>query len=241
MLTGLAWLALEVKYLEPAREFYGETLELSCREETERELRYEAGETTIVCRRPDGIPRGGLHTHFAFSIPHAEYDDWWERLSRTYDLEEFRFGSSRSLYCYDPDGNCVELGQTDVEGPGIDGVFEVVLEVEDLERAETFYAELGFETVDRGEERTRVRMNGPMALELWEPQLGLADARGGVHVDLGFETADPAGAAEAVADRACSLESVGGEGGVDVEGEADGDHRVVVRDPDGHHLTFLTP
>ncbi len=222
MLTGLSWLALEVKYLEPAREFYGDVLELSVREEGDDELAFAAGETDLVVRRPDGVPRGGLHTHFAFSIPAAEYDEWWDALEDEYALEEFSFGSARSLYLYDPDGNCVELGQTDVEGPGIDGIFEVVLEVESLEVAEDFYARLGFETIDRGEGRTRVRMRGPVDLELWEPQLGLADARGGVHVDLGFVTSDPVTAGEAVAEEACA-----------VEYESD---RVVVRDPDGHHL-----
>jgi len=133
-----------------------------------------------------GAPAGGLHTHFAFSIPAAEYDDWWDRLDDNYDLKEARFGPSRSLYLYDPDGNCVELGQQDVTGPGIDGIFEVVLEVADLERAQAFYEDLGFETVDEGDDRKRVRLHGPMALELWEPHLGIADARGGVHVDLGF-------------------------------------------------------
>ena len=227
MLTGLSWLALEAKYLEDAREFYGDVLELSVREKREGELAFEAGETDLVVRRPDGIPRGGLHTHFAFSIPAGEYEEWWDALEDDYDLKEFSFGSVRSLYLYDPDGNCVELGQSDVEGPGIDGIFEVVLEVESLEVAEHFYAQLGFSTIDRGEGRTRVRMRGPVDLELWEPQLGLADARGGVHVDLGFETADPAAAGEAVAEKARSV-------------EYDGD-RVVVRDPDGHHLTFLAP
>ncbi|MFC4245625.1 VOC family protein [Natribaculum luteum] len=226
MLTGLDWLALEVKYREPARAFYEETLGLSVREQTDEECRFAAGETDLVLRRPSGLPRGGLHTHFAFSIPAAEYDDWWDDLAETHDLEEVTFGSARSLYLYDPDGNCVELGQRDVAGPGIDGIFEVVLEVESLERAEAFYADLGFETVDRGDERTRVRMNGPMALELWEPQLGIADARGGVHVDLGFETPEPDAAGEAVADRACSVSRDG--------------ERVVVRDPDGHYLTFTS-
>ncbi len=225
MLTGLAWLALEVKYLEPARAFYGDVLELSTVADLDRELRFEAGDTELVLRRPTDVPRGGLHTHFAFSIPAGEYDDWWERLGEGYELEEFRFGDARSLYLYDPDGNCVELGQRSVAGPGIDGIFEVVLEVEELARAEAFYADLGFETVDRGRNRTRVRMAGPVALELWEPQLGLADARGGVHVDLGFRCPDPAAAAEAVADDARSVEV------------ADG--RTIVRDPDCHHLTFV--
>ena len=227
MLTGLSWLALEVKYLEPARSFYEDRLELSLRERRDDELVFAAGETDLILRRPEGVPRGGLHTHYAFSIPETEYDDWWERLSADYDLEEFRFGSSKSLYLYDPDGNCVELGQRDVAGPGIDGVFEVVLEVEDLERSVAFYDALGFETVDTGDERKRVRMHGPMALELWEPHLGIADARGGVHVDLGFESDEPTADLEAIKDRVGRVDRVD-------------DERVVVRDPDGHFLTFTT-
>lgn len=226
MLTGLSWLALEVKSLERARTFYEETLDLSVATQEDDELVCEAGETDLVLRRPDRFPRGGLHTHYAFSIPRTEYDDWWDRLSEEYDLEEAQFGPVSSLYLYDPDGNCVELGQTDVEGPGIDGIFEVVLEVESLERAEAFYAQLGFETIDRGDGRTRVRMRGPVDLELWEPQLGLADARGGVHVDLGFTTPDPVAAGEAVVEKACTVEHEGGQ--------------VVVRDPDGHHLILST-
>ncbi|ELY52233.1 VOC family protein [Natronolimnohabitans innermongolicus] len=226
MLTGLSWLALEVKYLEHARSFYEETLEMDCTAEREDELVFAAGETDLVCRRPDGVPRGGLHTHYAFSIPDDEYDDWWDRLSgRGYDLEEAQFGPAKSLYLYDPDGNCVELGQQGGEGPGIDGVFEVVLEVEDLDRAEAFYTQLGFETADVGDDRKRIRMNGPMALELWEPHLGIADARGGVHVDLGFETSEPTAALEAVSDDVRQVDHVS-------------DERVVVRDPDGHVVTF---
>ncbi len=225
MLTGLAWLALEVKYVDQARAFYEDVLEMDVIRADSTEVALAAGETDLILRRPLGFPRGGLHTHFAFSIPADEYDGWWRTLEDDYDLEEFTFGTTRSLYLYDPDDNCVELGEQDVEGPGIDGIFEIVLEIEDLERAEAFYADLGFETVDRGRNRRRVRMNGPMALELWEPQLGIADARGGVHVDLGFETADPVGTTEAIEDRACS---------VDVQGD-----RVLVRDPDGHHLTFV--
>jgi len=200
-------------------------LGLTCRERGADELVFAAGDTDLVLRRPASAPAGGLHTHFAFSIPAAEYDDWWDRLDDNYDLKEARFGPSRSLYLYDPDGNCVELGQQDVTGPGIDGIFEVVLEVADLERAQAFYEDLGFETVDEGDDRKRVRLHGPMALELWEPHLGIADARGGVHVDLGFETDEPAAALEAVRNRIGSLERESNE-------------NVVVRDPDGHFLTF---
>ncbi|OIB56021.1 VOC family protein [Natrialba sp. SSL1] len=241
MLTTLSWLGLEVKSLESAREFYTDVLELSVRRDAnderhcagesghENELALAAGDTNLVLRRPDGVPRGGLHTHYAFSIPEGEYDDWWDRLEAAgYDLDEAQFGPVRSLYLYDPDGNCVELGQQDVAGPGIDGIFEVVLEVESLERAESFYSDLGFETVDIGDDRKRVRMNGPMALELWEPHLGIADARGGVHVDLGFETDEPTAALEAVAEQVRQVDEESAE-------------RVVVRDPDGHVVTFVSP
>lgn len=228
MLTDLARLGLEAKYLEPARSFYGGRLELPLRSTTDRALRFEAGPTELVVRRSDGVPRGGLHTHFAFAVPRREYDDWFERLSADFDLQEERFGSARSLYCYDPDGNCVELGERDVDGPGIDGIFEVVLEVESIARAEAFYTGLGFEPVDRGDERRRVRLEGPMALELWEPQLGLADARGGVHVELGFVAGDLGAVERAVADADGCPRTEREEG------------RLVVRDPDGHHLTVRT-
>ena len=227
MLAALDRLALEAKSLESMRAFYEDDLGLDLVAETDRELSFAAGETTLIVRRPDGVPRGGLHTHFAFSIPADEYGDWWDRLSVGRELEEHTFGSASSLYCYDPAGNCVELGQSDVAGPGIDGVFEVVLEVEQLDRALGFYEALGFSVVDRGAERRRVRLSGPMDLELWEPHLGLADARGGVHVDLGFTAPDVDAAVDAIRERACRVERAGSD--------------AVVRDPDGHYLTIAPP
>ncbi len=226
MLTDLARLGLEAKSLGPMQSFYGDALDLPVRDADDRALRFGAGPTEVVVRRPHGTPRGGLHTHFAFSVPRTEYDDWFEGLSAQFDLHEERFGSARSLYCYDPAGNCVELGERDVAGPGIDGIFEVVLEVDSLARAETLYTALGFEPVDRGSERRRVRLEGPMDLELWEPQLGIADARGGVHVELAFGADDVDAVERAVA---------GADGRVRTERE---EGRLVVRDPDGHHLAF---
>jgi catechol 2,3-dioxygenase-like lactoylglutathione lyase family enzyme len=222
MLDSLSRLGLEVKYLDRATAFYGDTLDMTEQRRESDAVTYAAGDTDLVLRRPSTVPRGGVHTHFAFSIPVDEYGGWWDRLDGEFDLDEYVFGDARSLYCYDPDGNCVELGQMNVAGPGVDGVFEVVLEVEDLARAESFYTALGFEPIDRGDDRVRTRLQGPMALELWEPHLGLADARGGLHVDLAFE-GDPAAASAAVGDAACAVESVG-----------DG---VRIRDPDGHYLT----
>jgi hypothetical protein len=66
---------------------------------------------------------------------------------------------------------------------------------------------------------------GDLDLELWEPQLGIADGRGGVHVDLGIAAADPAGAADAVADDALDVTSV--------------DDGVRIRDRDGHSVTLV--
>jgi catechol-2,3-dioxygenase len=224
MLDSLAWLALETKALDRARAFYAETLDLPVRETTNAAIRFAAGDVDLVVRRPTAVPRGGVHTHFAFAVPADEYEAWWDRLDGRFELEEHRFGSMRSLFLYDPDGNCVELGQRDVAGPGIGGIFEIVLEVADLDRAERFYRDLGFSVMDRGDGRRRVRLTGPVDLELWEPQLGIADARGGVHVDVGITSPDPAAAVEAVADRTRSVDSV--------------DDGRRVRDPDGHVMTL---
>jgi catechol 2,3-dioxygenase-like lactoylglutathione lyase family enzyme len=229
MLTRLCRLGLEVKSLPAAREFYESRLGLVSAGESSSHVSYQVGETTLVLRRPTAVPRGGLHTHYAFSTTAAAYDRWFDRLGDL-DPEEVSFGSSRSLYVYDPDGNCVEIGGVDdvSEREGeeypLTGVFEVVLEVADLDAAVDRYRALGFEVVDRGDERRRVRLAGPMDLELWEPQLGLADARGGVHVELRFETADPEAAVEAGRPWAVGPDAV--------------DDGLRVRDDDGHYLTF---
>ena len=224
MLTSLRHLALEVKYLDRARNFYEDRLEFAPARTTETETVYRVGEAALVLRRPSAVPRGGLHVHYAFTAPADEYDGWGERLGDL-DLDEHQFGSYRSLYVDDPDDHCVEIGGIGDEGTGLTGIFEVVLEVGDLDAATATYRELGFEPVDRGGGRRRVRLRGPFDLELWEPQLGLADARGGVHVDLGFGTDDPEAAADAVDSHLGSRESV--DGGVRVQ------------TADCHYLTFL--
>lgn len=226
MVSALEWLALEVKYTDRASEFYRDHLDLTTVRESDEEVVFAAGDTDLVFRRPRRFPRGGLHTHYALSIPANEYDDWYDRLSHTFDLDEHTFGSARSLYFYDTEGNCVELGESDEEGTGVLGVFEIVLEVEDRERAEEFYTALGMEITDRGSERPRTRLSaGPFDLELWEPQLGLADARGGVHADLGLAVEDSKTALERVQDSVRSIEHL--------------DSGIRVRDPDGHFLTFV--
>lgn len=231
MLGACCWLALEVTALDSVAEFYRTHLDLETIRADEREHVLDAGgESSLILRRPDGVPRGGLHTHYAFSCPEDAYDAWYARLDADFDLEEVDFGSMRSLYLYDPEGNCVEIASAsrpaDGEVPTLSGIFEVVFEVEALPAAEEFYGDLGFEVVDRGEERRRTRLtNGPLDIELWEPHLGLADARGGVHVDVGIAAEDPEQAADSVAARSTRRELV--DGGVRI------------RDPDGHYLTLL--
>ncbi|MFD1686597.1 VOC family protein [Halobellus litoreus] len=249
MLTALHRLGLEVKSLARAREFYEGRLGFDGAEGgPETAVAYHVGvdgdadPTRLLLRRPTDTPRGGVHTHYAFSTTPAAYRAWRRRLADL-DPVEFSFGASDSLYVDDPDGHCVEIGSVDREGaveaadlatdtegeraPPLTGIFEVVLEVTDLPRAEERYRRLGFEVVDRGDERRRVRLDGPVALELWEPQLGIADARGGLHVDLAFAAPNPDAAVEAGAPWAAGPHPV--DGGV----------RVV--DDDGHVLTFLRP
>jgi catechol-2,3-dioxygenase len=230
MLGPCRWLGLEVKAVEPVVEFYREYLDASVADEGDREVALDiGGDSQLRLRRPDGVPRGGLHTHYAIACPAAAYDAWKDRLSRDFELQEVDFGGMRSLYLYDPAGNCVEIAgaddETEATEPALSGLFEVVFEVENLSTAESFYADIGFDVIDSGDGRRRTRLTaGEFDIELWEPHVGLADARGGVHVDAGFEVADPQQAADSVAARATRRETL-----------ADG---VRVRDPDGHYLTF---
>jgi catechol 2,3-dioxygenase-like lactoylglutathione lyase family enzyme len=226
MLSGPRWLALEVKYLDRAQSFYEAFLDLDVRERRDGEVALAVGDADLVLRTPGAVPRGGLHTHYAMSVPATEYDDWYGRLNERFDLVEHTFGDARSLYFYDTEGNCVELGERDDSGAGVTDLFEIVLEVEDLDSAVDFYTALGFETVDTGEDRERVRLTtGTLDLELWEPHLGLADARGGVHVDLGVDCEEP----DSIADRVAA----------DALGITETDGGVRIRDPDGHYLTLV--
>ena len=225
MLTELRWLGLEVDDVETTRSFYAKHLGMEVRSTSQEHLRLAAGRHDLVLRRPGAIPRGGVHTHYAMAVSRGEYDSRFESLSESFEREEHRFGEARSLYFDDSAGNCVELGERADTGKGIDHIFEVVLEVLDLDRSTAFYRDLGFEIVDRGDKRPRVRLAGPVELELWEPHLGLANARGGVHVDLGFAASDPVAAVDPVDDR--------------IRERVELDSGVRVRDPDGHSLTVL--
>ncbi|MDZ7688790.1 MAG: VOC family protein [Halobacteriales archaeon] len=217
----LGWLSLEVKYLERARRFYADTLGLEVVRESETDCVLSAGMTEVVLRVPSTVPRGGTHVHYAFSTPRDEYEAWKERVNV---IEERDFGSYSSLYFYDHDNHCVEIGESDASGDGIVGVFEVVFEVEDLGRATEFYTSLGATVTSRGDDRERVRLDaGGFDIELWEPQLGIADGQGGVHMDVGFEVDDVAEAVGAVEKDALASETTR--------------NGIRLRDPDGHYVT----
>ncbi|WP_324662258.1 VOC family protein [Haloarcula sediminis] len=228
MLAAPEWLTLEAKYPDRLTAFYEAFLELDAVEASEGAAVLAAGETDICLRAPGPVPRGGLHTHFALTVPDREYDDWYDRLDERFDLVEHTFGDARSLYFYDPEGNCVELGERPLEAKhsGVGDLFELVLEVEQLGVAVEFYERLGFDVVDDGRDDGRVRLTtGEFDLELWSPRLGIADARGGVHVDFGVGAADPGAVAREVADDALAVTSV--------------DDGVRIRDPDGHYVTLV--
>jgi len=225
MLGGARWLALEVKYLDRARSFYESTLDLSVASTSENRVAFEVGNGELRLQAPGRVPRGGLHTHYAMTVSRSSYDDWYDRLADRFDLREHQFGDARSLYCYDTEGNCVELGERERRGSAVGDIFEIVLEVEDLPSAVDFYERLGFDVVDRGAKRKRVRLTtGEVDIELWEPHLGLADARGGVHVDWAIAARDPSAVSDHVAADALNVEETAAG--------------VRIRDPDGHSLTL---
>lgn len=182
----------------------------------------------LVCIRPlTAMPSGGVHTHFAIQVTPERYDHLIERLSETEPVVERTFGGNRSLYRHDPAGHCVEFGERPGLSAPVGPVFEVVLEVTDLERAVERYSALGFEPGPLDADRQRRRLRGPFDLEVWEPHLGIGDARGGCHVDLGLTVSDPEAAARWLApiDRAPTYR----------------ESRWFVRDIDGHTWWLSSP
>lgn len=226
----LAWLALETSSPRASVDFYDRLVGFPLTDPDslsgpEGLVAFRVGEDVLGFRSPEADPRGGRHTHFAVTINPAGYDPLLERFERHGRVTERRFGANRSMYMLDPAGHVVEFGERPAVEAAYGGIFEVVFEVTDLDRATQRYRRLGFEPVDRGEDRPRIRLRGPFDLELWEPHRGIGGGRGGAGVELGLGTPDPVAALEAL--------------GVDPsEADARGDGLAWV-DPDGHRLVFV--
>ncbi len=117
------------------------------------------------------------------------------------------------------------------------GVSELVLEVQDLEASEAFYAGLlGLPVVERWAQREAiwVMAGDRTRIGLWRPQIGLAGGQGGAHVHFAMRIA------EEDFDAAVSLLR---ERGQDVETMTFGEHHgraAYVDDPDGNVVELWT-
>jgi catechol 2,3-dioxygenase-like lactoylglutathione lyase family enzyme len=116
------------------------------------------------------------------------------------------------------------------------GVSELVLEVEELERAEAFYSGvLGFPVVERWPHREAiwVMAGARTRIGLWRPQVGLAGGRGGAHVHFAMKIADE--------DYAGALAHIRGHGyEVGERDFGDEGRAMYVHDPDGHLVELWT-
>jgi catechol 2,3-dioxygenase-like lactoylglutathione lyase family enzyme len=117
----------------------------------------------------------------------------------------------------------------------VTGVNELVLEVDDLERAEHFYSELlGLPVVERWENRDAVWvMAGKQTrIGLWEPQVGVAGGRGGAHVHYAMHIEEEDYDATVERLKGCGLEVT--------EDDFGSSRAVYVTDPDGNVVEFWT-
>jgi catechol 2,3-dioxygenase-like lactoylglutathione lyase family enzyme len=121
------------------------------------------------------------------------------------------------------------------------GVNELVLQVDDLERAERFYEEmLGLPVVERWPHRDAVWvLAGATRIGLWKPQVGLEGSRGGEHVHFAMQIEDADFDPQVAMLRERGLEVPVHE--FDGMGEHEGPSRsAYVTDPDGHLVEFWT-
>jgi catechol 2,3-dioxygenase-like lactoylglutathione lyase family enzyme len=123
-MNGVNELVLEVTDLDASERFYTEVLEMPVidRWGPPRDAVWVlAGHRTrIGLWTPQvGIAkgRGGIHVHYAISVPDDEYDQAVAQVRGhgvRVDEVVFGDGQARSAYVHDPDGNVVELWTWDV-------------------------------------------------------------------------------------------------------------------------------
>ena len=119
----------------------------------------------------------------------------------------------------------------------VTGVSELVLEVQDLQRSEAFYAGLlGLPVVERWKEREAiwVMAGDRTRIGLWRPQIGLEGGRGGVHVHFAMHIAE--------ADYEAALERLRAAGEPMPEHVFGTTHgrAAYATDPDGHVVELWT-
>ena len=122
-LGGVLETALYVDDVERSARFYRELFNFETLEEDQRFgalnvagkqvlLLFRKGGTTTPIVLPGGVipPHDGTGTtHFAFSIPAADWDYWEQRLQGSIESVVQWPRGGRSLYFRDPDGHLVEL------------------------------------------------------------------------------------------------------------------------------------
>jgi catechol 2,3-dioxygenase-like lactoylglutathione lyase family enzyme len=125
---------------------------------------------------------------------------------------------------------------TAVASAPVSGVSELVLEVEDLAAAESFYAGvLGLPVVERWPNRDAiwVMAGDRTRIGLWRPQVGLAGSRGGAHVHFAMHIAE--------ADYEAEVSRLRGLGQEVEEIAFEGAGRAAyLHDPDGHVVELWT-
>ena len=122
--TGVSELVLEVVDLDAAVGFYAGVLGFPVVGQREDRAWLMAGtRTRIGLWTPQlGLAqgRGGVHVHYAFHVPEADFDAAVERLRQNgYEPEIIGFEDEdrgQAAYVEDPDGNVVEFWNWDVAG-----------------------------------------------------------------------------------------------------------------------------
>jgi catechol 2,3-dioxygenase-like lactoylglutathione lyase family enzyme len=122
-------------------------------------------------------------------------------------------------------------------GIPVTGVNELVLEVDDLDRATRFYTEvLGLPLVERWDQREAawVMAGERTRIGLWRPQVGLAGGQGGVHVHYALHLL------ESEYESAVERLRAHGQDVQEEVFEGDRGRAAYVIDPDGHVVELWT-
>lgn len=123
----------------------------------------------------------------------------------------------------------------------VQGVNELVLQVDDLQRSERFYEELlGLPVVERWPGRDAIWvLAGSTRIGLWRPQVGLEGSQGGEHVHFALEIDgsdfDPLVATLRERGLDVPVHEFDGLGERDLHSKS-----AYVTDPDGHLVEFWT-